>query len=136
MTMRTLNPSLVNRRYMSVQAESMATAEALPPKTVSRWLMFGSNGAHSVTQFSVASTTCTSIAFESGMRSCRYLCKTGMSITSPGPHGVGSLPGDLRSTERESSGRVARAVDLGRPQPAAALLPDFDLASGHQILDQ
>ncbi len=48
-----------------------ATAEALPPNTVSRWLMLGAKGAVSTTRWGDASTTATAIALDKGMCSCR-----------------------------------------------------------------
>jgi hypothetical protein len=45
----------------------MASADALPPNTVSRWLMFGASGAASTAASLPISRTETCIAFESGI---------------------------------------------------------------------
>lgn len=53
--------------WSSAHAERMATAEALPPNTVSRWLMLGAKGAARQTLCGLAVLTSTAIALDSGM---------------------------------------------------------------------
>ena len=70
-TSRLARPSAVSRVLSSDQAARIATAEALPPNTVSRWLMLGASGARSTTSCDATESTDTAMAFERGMWSWR-----------------------------------------------------------------
>src|ERR1700680_3776642 len=71
-----------SRTCSSDQAARMATALALPPNTVARWLRFGASGADSCTDSSVTSTAATSMARDKGISWCRY-CSSDCADTKP-----------------------------------------------------
>ena len=67
-TMRGIGPPVPRRfRCTSDQADMMARAEALPPKRVWRWLMFGAIGAERRTASVPQDSTLSSIARVSGI---------------------------------------------------------------------